>query len=88
MLSEPLTVITLDDNYCFEYTISSKMNDLSVQRCKNWFQIYIESGMEINTIFLKNKIRFILGIMNVDERHDMIYYHYMEDMEQEEEFDW
>jgi len=40
---------------------------------------YQETNIDVNILTLKNKIRFLLGIMIIEERHEMIYYHYMED---------
>lgn len=34
---------------------------------------------------LKNKIRFLFGIMNVHERFSMIFYHYQESIEEDED---
>jgi len=57
---------------------------------KKWFENYQEMDMDVNVLSLKNKIRFLLGIMTIEERHEMIYYHYMEDFDEDYygDYDW
>jgi hypothetical protein len=55
---------------------------------KNWFLKYQYDTDDIDYYKpeLIKKIRFIFGIMTVEERFDFIYYYYNED--EEEDYDW